>query len=276
MTRSNSPENWQELLAGYALGDLSPEEAEVLQHLFTDDPERLTEADRLQDAFDLMAYSVPEQEPPARLKDKLLSMAQATPQIAEHITSDRASATNNATSGETDVTTDLENLRRFAQPGSKRRLTSNSWFSIGAIAAVALVALGMDNYRLRQETQESKSVIAALQRRGTLTYALEGTEQANSASGSLVVAEGQQVVIVAKDLPVLPAGEVYRLWAMPPSGKNPTFCGEFAPGRAGSVTTHWLAPTAACRSTKVQMLITAEKVADPPVPKGSLVMKSRI
>ena len=272
MTRSIPPENWQELLAGYALGDLSPEEAEIVQQLFTEDPAMLAEADRLQEVFNSIAYSVPEQEPPTRLKSSLLNAAQATPQTLEPVEGDRLKTTH-------EDATDLGNLRRFAPPGSRRRLKSNPWFSLGAIAAAALVALGVDNYRLRQDAQENKSVIAALQQRGTLTYALEGTTAANSASGSLVIAKGEQVVIVAKDLPVLPKGEVYRLWAVPAAGKNPTFCGEFKAGSAGSFTAHWVAPPElwqVWKSPTVQMLITSEKASDPPVPKGSLVMKSRI
>ena len=271
MTRSTPSENWQELLAGYALGDLSPEEAEVVQHLLLENPQMLAEADRLQEVFNSIAYSLPEQEPPTQLKDAILRVAQATSAV-------NTSVAPGATSNPAD-TTDLSNLRRFAPHGSRRRLKSNAWFSLGAIAAAALVAIGLDNYRLRQETQEAKSVIAALQQRGTLTYALEGTTEANSASGSLVIAKGQQVVIVAKDLPVLPAGEVYRLWAVPSAGKTPTFCGEFKAGSAGSFTAHWVAPPElwqVWKSPTVQMLITSEKASDPPVPKGSLVMKSRI
>ena len=284
MTRSTPSENWQELLAGYALGDLSPEEAEVVQHLFTENPQMLAEGDRLQEVFNSIAYSLPRQEPPTQLKDAVLSAAQATPQLVELGEGDRsnlsASAVNpSVTTAATGNTSDLGSLRRFAPHGSRRRLKSSSWFSLGAIAAAALVAIGVDNYRLRQETQEAKSVIAALQQRGTLTYALEGTTEANSASGSLVIAKGQQVVIVAKDLPVLPKGEVYRLWAVPAAGKNPTFCGEFKAGSAGSFTAHWVAPPElwqVWKSPTVQMLITSEKASDPPVPKGALVMKSRI
>ncbi len=282
MTRSIPPENWQELLAGYALGDLSPEEAEIVQQLFTENPAMLAEADRLQEVFNSIVYSVPEQEPPTRLKSTLLNAVQATPQTLEPVEVEPVEGNNrtvNAADSATDTATDLGNLRRFAQPGSRRRWKSSPWFSLGAIAAAALVALGVDNYRLRQEAQDSKSVIAALQQRGTLTYALEGTTEANNASGSLVIAKGQQVVIVAKDLPVLPAGEVYRLWAVPAAGKNPTFCGEFKAGSAGSFTARWVAPPAlwqVWKSPTVQMLITSEKASDPPVPKGSLVMKSRI
>ena len=281
MTRSIPPENLQELLAGYALGDLSPEEAEIVQQIFTEDPAMVAEADRLQEVFNSIVYSVPEQEPPTRLKSSLLNAAQATPQTlepvevepveVEPVEGDRLTTPN-------ENATDLGNLRRFAQPGSRRRLKS-SRFSLGAIAAAALVALGVDNYRLRQEAQDSKSVIAALQQRGTLTYALEGTKDANNASGSLVIAKGQPVVIVAKDLPVLPAGKVYRLWAITPADKNPTFCGEFKADTAGGFTAHWVAPTGVWqiwKSPTVQMLITSEQATDPPVPKGSLIMKSRI
>ncbi|MBD3880664.1 anti-sigma factor [Phormidium tenue FACHB-886] len=274
MTRSPLPDHWQELLAGYTLGDLSPEETETVQHLLVTHPELVAEAERLQEVLGLMAYALPGQEPSLLLKEKILGIAQTTPQLAE--AAPETAASNPAdTSNSSGSLTELGRSRRFAQPGSKRRSRTSFW-GLSAIAAAALVALGVDNYRLRQDAQEARSIIAALQQRGTLTYALEGTAQANNASGSVMVAEGQQVIMVVKDLPVLPSGQVYRLWAMPPSGKDPTFCGQFNASEAGSTNTQWLAPASACQSTTVQMLITIENALDPPVPKGSLVMKSRV
>jgi hypothetical protein len=172
-------------------------------------------------------------------------------------------------------------VRRSSQNRTNQNRRANAWISRGyvlggAIAAGLILALGIDNYHLRLESNESKSIIAALQQRGTQTYTLEGTEQANAASGSLVVAQGQKVIIVAKNLPVLPAGQVYRLWAMPANSKTPTFCGQFNASTEDAVTTQWLAPATVCQSTTVQMLITSEKASDPPVPKGVLVMQSRI
>jgi len=302
------PDNWQELMAGYALGDLSPEEIEELQRLIAENPNLRAEVASLQEVLALMPYALPQQEPSAPLRDAILATVEANPapglsnQDNSHSNSHSNSHNNstdttdgsanshsvnshsvNTVSSELSIAPlqTVESGKVSTPQGKRRSLRRGSWASTGyriggAIAAVALVALGIDNYRLRQETQQAKSVIAALQQRGTQTIALEGTEAANTASGSLLVAKDQQVFIVAQNLPVLPEGQVYRLWAMPASGKNPTFCGQFSGRTNGSVTTQWVTPEVGCQSTTVQMLITSEKASDPPVPRGSLVMHSRI
>jgi hypothetical protein len=45
------PDNWQELLAGYILGDLDPEEAERVRQLLSMNPDLAVEADRLQEVL---------------------------------------------------------------------------------------------------------------------------------------------------------------------------------------------------------------------------------
>jgi anti-sigma-K factor RskA len=318
------PDNWQELVAGYALGDLSPEEAEELQRLLANNPNLTVEVASLQEVLALMPYALPQQEPSAQLRNSILAAVEVNPVIetSNHGSTSSISTSSISTSSistdsistdsistdsiSTDsISVDNRTARNLIDSDSlpiipiqtiaplqsaeseealqkkrrnlRRGRWAATWYGIGgAIAAVALVALGIDNYRLRQEAEQSKSVIAALQQRGTQTIAMEGTETANSASGSLVVAKSRQVFIVAKNLPVLPEGQVYRLWAMPSSGKNPAFCGQFSAKTSGSITTQWVTPEASCQSTTVQMLITSEKASDPPVPKGSLVMQSHI
>ena len=277
------PDNWQELIAGYALGDLSPEEAEELQRLLADHPDLTAEVASLQEVLALMPYALPQHEPSSQLRDSILAIAQpnAPLEVSNNAPSSSPIATlpsaasreknRQAESGQDQAP--QKNLRRSYRRGA---WAATGYGIGGTIAAVALIALGLDNYRLRQETQQAKSIIAALEARGTQTIAMEGTKSANAASGSLVVAEDRQVFMVAKNLPVLPAGQVYRLWAMPASGKNPAFCGEFSAKTNGSVTTQWVTPEANCQSTTVQMLITSEKATDPPIPQGSLVMHSRI
>jgi len=257
MTYSPLPENWQELMAGYALGDLSSEEAELLQRLLTENPDLTSEVDQFQEVLALMPYALPEPEPPPRLRDTILSQAQADQKP-------------------------VGIFREQRSPSQKPR-KNVPWKTIGgAIAALVLITLAVDNYRLRQQTQQNQLTIGqlqqtvntnaalatALQQPNAQLYALAGTEKT---SGSLVVVPAQNQVTMVNDLPPLPKGKVYRLWAIAANATQPTYCGEFD---AQPIAT-WSAPEAACSKNVAQMLITAELAIDPPIPKGELVMKSR-
>lgn len=264
MTYSLLPENWQELMAGYALGDLSSEEAESLQRLLTENPDLTSEADQFQEVLALMPYALPEPEPPPRLRDTILSHAQADKKPVGIFREERS-------------------LPDSQKPKGNLPWRSVSWQNVGgAIAALFLIALAVDNYRLHQQTQQNQTVIgqlqqtaktntalmAALQQPNAKLYALEGTQKT---SGRLVIDPAQNQVTIVNDLPQLPKGRVYRLWAIAANATKPTYCGEFNGGAIAS----WSAPEAICGRNVTQMLITAELATDPPIPKGELVMKSR-
>ncbi|MGD1900837.1 MAG: hypothetical protein ACFB9N_01190 [Geitlerinemataceae cyanobacterium] len=64
----------KELAAGYVLGNLSPEEAEALQHYTSEHPDFATEIDRLYDVLGILPYALPDCEPPNALRDRILAM----------------------------------------------------------------------------------------------------------------------------------------------------------------------------------------------------------
>jgi anti-sigma factor RsiW len=68
---SVSPEELQLWLAGYVLGDLSPEEADRLEALLKLRPELHRELQALQQALET-AYGVEEKQPPPALRASLL------------------------------------------------------------------------------------------------------------------------------------------------------------------------------------------------------------
>lgn len=259
MTRSTQPENWQDLLAGYALGDLTPEEAEALQQLLIDQPELSAEVDCLQEVLALMPYGLSEHEPPLRLKAAVLTAAAA------------------------------ELPARSAAPTAAPRRNLRLLGLVGSVAAAAVLGLGLDNYRLRQDLQGTRTVIAALQQEAEASrpiiavlqqpnaqpFTLTGTGTAALASGTIVLDRQQkQVVMLAQNLPALPPGRTYRLWAMPQNSKTPAYCGQFNADATGNVSTRWPVPAALCSGSPAQLLITAESATAPLVPQGNLVMKS--
>jgi anti-sigma-K factor RskA len=255
MTHSSIPENWQELMAGYALGDLSSEEAESLQRLLSENPELASEVDQFQEVLALMPYGLSDEpEPPSRLRNAILSQAEA------------------------------DTNRAFQTTRSPRQnIRAGSWSRLGgAIAALLLITLAIDNYQLRQttkqnqiaigrlqqETETNAALIVALRQPNAEVYALDGTAKT---SGSLVVDPAQNRVTLVTDLPQLPTEKIYRLWAMPENASKPTYCGEF---RAEAIAS-WSLPEKVCGHNGDRMLITTELATDPPIPRGELVMKSK-
>jgi anti-sigma-K factor RskA len=245
-------------MAGYALGDLSPEEAEAFQRLLAADAQLTAEVMRLQEVLALMPYALPEQEPPAHLRTAILEAAQ-----------------QDMKSSASKTVAPIETRDHITRAGSRR--SRISWKQIGGtIAAVLLAALAVDNLRLRRSVQQADAVIQALQQADAQIYALRGTEAAAAAAGTLIVnPDQQQMVIALRNLPELPTGQAYRLWAIVAGATQPAYCGQFNSPATGA-TLQWTAPEAVCSTAVNQMLITAESASAPPVPTGTLVMQSEL
>ena len=72
-----SPDALQQLIAGYVLYDLSPEEATQFEQLMANDPAIATEVERMQQALE-SAYGVSEVAPPPHLAAAVLAASAAT------------------------------------------------------------------------------------------------------------------------------------------------------------------------------------------------------
>lgn len=178
MAWSMSSEHLQLLIAGYVLGDLDPEEAAEFEQLLIDHPEILEEVERTQKALEL-TYAPSEVSPPARLRSTLMAapVAQTSPQ--HHRRSGRSFSWNRA------------------------------W---NVAAAVVIVALGINNYRLWRSLQTSQTEV---QRLNNLTYALQGKQAAAAASATVTVNPDElEGLLTVKNLPPLPPGKVYVLWTV--------------------------------------------------------------
>jgi hypothetical protein len=185
MTRSVSPEQLQQLMAGYVLYDLSPEDADTLAVLLAADPALQRELDQLQATLDWASETEPV-TPPAHLKAKILQGATPPQAIAISNAPERRS-------------------RSTPQP-------QGWWRGLGAVAALVIVGLGINNYRLWRTLQ------AVRQERPpgeTLTVALGQPDAPTPATAQVVInpatLEGSLTV---DNLPPLPPGMVYVLWTV--------------------------------------------------------------
>ena len=182
------PECEQLLISGYVLGNLSPAEAQLFQEMLAENPALIEQVTVMQQALDV-AYTPPEIAPPATLRDRLLTTANAQ---KTNIESEVLPAVNDA-----EVRT---------------RSQSNLLGKILAAIALALIAvLGIANYRLWQTIQTTQ-IDSQIDRN---TYLLRGEGLSETTAAKLVV-DGDRLnaTLIANNLPSLPSGKVYALWTV--------------------------------------------------------------
>ncbi len=183
MVWSMPSEQLQLLIAGYVLGDLSPEEVKEFEQLLAANSAIAQEVARMQKALE-MSYAPPEVTPPIHLRAAILD---ANTHVAARWSSPR--------------------------PATKLHSRSFSWVrAMGVAAAVLIVALGISNYRLWQSLQ---AVQAELQQSEPLTYSLRAKEPNAPASATVAVNPNKlEAVLKVENLLPLPPGKVYVLWTV--------------------------------------------------------------
>jgi Anti-sigma-K factor rskA len=243
-------ESIQELMAGYVLNTLSAEEAEDFERYLHHHPELATPMRELEELMGLMASAVPPVSAPTRLRSKILKIAQPSPRIAP-----------------------------------LWQLPIRHWSRVATVAAaLLLLALGIDNCLLRRklalreqaiialENSEShqlqnvalmNATFSALQGHETYLFSLRGTDAATDASGSVVLDLESGIALVAlQNLPPLPSGEAYHLWAFTEDKKIP--CGTFNTDTSGRIVDQVAVPIPEYTSPVVFMRISKDSATVPP------------
>ncbi|MFS8880663.1 sigma-70 family RNA polymerase sigma factor [Synechococcus sp. H55.11] len=242
----------QEELAGYLLGDLSPEQASALEARLTQDPRLLAELQALQETLHLLPYGLPGVIPPASLRGKVMAEA-----------------------GIEEALTPLQPALSSLGFG---RLTAE-WRWVGGLAAGALALLVFDNWRLRQALQlarlESVRTLShLLQQPGSRLVNLQG--EVGSANLLLRPGEWQEVVLAARDLPQPAPGERYHLWLKLDDGEI-LHCGTFQVDAQGSALVALRPPHPLPEGARPQeVLVTAQAAAVPRQPQGEVLLKAKV
>ncbi len=254
------PENWQQLLAGYVLDDLDGDETALVEQWLDDYPEVAAELASLQTTWDTLPMVLPEVQPPLGLRDRILT---AVTEPAAH-----------AVIPSSPIPLSLSTDAQQSAPAPTRFPWGKLLLGLGWLGtAIALTFAWQENQRLRLALLRQEAVVASLSQPANPLYTLSGTEAEPQANARLVINPADQTaLIVTTDLPTLGEDKIYRLWAL--AGSDPVFCGQFNPDGLQD-TNQWPLPDAACADIPVQMLITAENAADPPIPAGDLVMQSQ-
>lgn len=191
-------DNEIDLLAGYALGSLTPEEIAQVGRLLDRRPELRATLAELRETADQLPAALPEVEPPADLRRRTLDHAVG-----------RAPATHSA------------------PPAARGLASMRRWLAaIGALAAAAAVIAAVLWGQLgsaRSELARVQGQLAALQATQEELLAVIARPDAlvrlTGPGGSGAVARGEDgSLALAARLPELESGRVYQLWLIQGDG----------------------------------------------------------
>lgn len=274
---NNYPPQWEELLAGYVLGDLEPEEVTEMHDLIATYPELISEIDGLQEALALLPLGLSESTPAVSLRDRIA--ASAVPQVEQALVESLV---------DTLAEPRIEDLLReesiiatgIKRSPSQRNLWKLAVVGLGSISAIALATLGFDNYQMRQqiathqiELQKYRQAIAMLQSADNRMISLKGMGAIPTASGSVTIAPNEKAAMISiQNLIPISQENSYRLWAIV-DGKK-VDCAQFRPDDQGKVFVKVPLANALKQSTTV--IITIEPNKDMPEPTGAMVMKGEV
>jgi len=232
-TSSMAHDEQRELAALYALGALTPAERRAFEAHLADCAECTAEVQSLSAVTGALAQAVPQQDPPASLRARILG------QIGGDVP-------------------------RAGQSPSVRRPLATAYLAWLATAALLVLAIGLGAYaitlrsrvetlelRLRaamQQADASERQIAELRRVAAETVSqmavlaspdlqridLAGQRVAPQASGRAFWSRSRGLVFTASRLPPLPPGKAYQLWILTPD-PAPISAGVFKPDPAGGV-----------------------------------------
>ncbi|MDB9372048.1 anti-sigma factor [Nodularia sphaerocarpa] len=273
MNKSFDPEHIKNLAAGFVVDDLTPEETEEFRLLLDQHPELVAEVDDLQEVLRQVLDGFTEVEAPAHLLPKIIEQAEGSTRqstvVERHLS---GVATRNSTGVAT---------------RSPRR-----WIKIaGSIAALFVVVLGVDNYRLRQnlgivtadnqrlrqDFTQAQMVKSLLQNSQTRLFTFQGVNSTENSSGSVIInPEKEKAVMVFQNLPAPPPGYFYFLWTVVAKEKLP--CGKVKPSYWGTAS-HELAFTPQMYKEFYHpefsgLVITLETDPNVSRPTGTVVMQS--
>jgi anti-sigma-K factor RskA len=238
MNEPLTPQTIETLAAGYVVGDLDQTEIEVFKQLLAENPALEAAVNQLQATLDQVVYDLNSVTPPPHLRTAILSAATATPQSVQH--------------------------KRYRFP----------WRTvIGSVAALLVLYLGVDNYRLRQDYRIAQDINTLLQQSQTQLFSLKAVNATDTAAGSFIVNLGQrQGILFVQNLVAPPAGKVYRLWAIADGEKIP--CGTLKINPQGKVLDKFWMPADFYDAGISGLFITLESSETSRYPTGTIMMQS--
>ena len=299
MERLELPQDWESLLAGYVLGDLTPEDTVKVNQYLQLYPELADEVNSLQATLGLFSLSLPQSSPSDNLRSQIL-------QAAEHELSAQMVTTQQTkpqpipekeAGGNVSLSLGEHTPRSSTRPQLRR--TKSLWLWLGGgVAAAFICTLGWYNYQLQRQlaiaqsdlsdyrqkvalselqqelaqTQNQLSLyqqaVSILKQPNNRLLALKGTVPNILSSGSLVIAPNSKAaVLTLQNLAPIPDNKVYRLWAF--VNQKKVKCAKFTPDSQGKVMLQ--IPLKKWGST-TRVFVTIEPKEGLSLPTGKTVM----
>jgi anti-sigma factor RsiW len=272
MNSSIPPVEWSELLAGYVLGDLTTAEITAVESYLASSTAAQQELQKLQAALSLVTETAPLMA---------ISAASVPATTAEIASLDRLRTRI--------VSPTTQPVVRPAGVSKKQLLPWLGW-ALGTVSTILAATFGWQNYQLdrqltvaRQDMQQSgkrlnqqltvaqqeiRNQQVLLRQSGNKLLAIDGMDAGGKSTGSLVMSPAMDTaVLVLQKVPALPAGKVYRMWAV--MGSDEMACADFVPDKSGQVfqkisVKEW-------QSAKT-VVVTIESAKESPIPEGDAVM----
>jgi anti-sigma-K factor RskA len=251
-----SHDELRELASAYVLGALDVEEREQFEAHLAGCELCQAEVRSFGPVVDVLAYSVPDRQPSAELRARVLG----------------------------------SEPRRSASKSS-RAATVLPWF-LAAAAAMALAALTPYTMQLRQRTRELVATVrdlsarladgdrqlVAVRREISLLSApdlrrvdLRGQAAAPQAGARAYFSRTRGVYFLAADLPSIPADKAYQLWYVPPTGRgNPVSAFVFTPDQSGGAA--FVADVPSAMPDPGALAVTLEPAGGVAAPTGAFYL----
>lgn len=268
MTPQNNkyPHKWKELLAGYVLGDLTHQEVTEMHQLIAEHPEIVTEIDQFQETLAMLPLGLSETYPAQSLRDRIAS--KAIPIGVENLLAEPL---------EPSIDLSMSKVTRSPQ---HKNLWKLGTIGLSSISAIAIIALGFDNYQMRQqiatnqiELQKHRQTIAMLQGADNRMISLKGMGAIPAATGSVMIAPTEKTAMISiQNLRQIPQDNSYRLWAIVDGKKID--CAQFRPDDQGKVFLKVPLGNALKQSTT--LIITIEPNKDMSESTGEMVMRGEV
>jgi anti-sigma-K factor RskA len=211
---SYTHEELEVLVSAHALDALEPAEADAVQAHLAGCASCRAAFDEALETAAALALGVPGAEPPADLRDRILTAARATPQ--DSVAPAAAAPAAAAPAAQAVGAPAARPRRRFREIFTPSRNFAAAFALAAALLGVLFLSERDRTGKLEAERDSAALVSQALAAPGARVVALSGP--GGTGGGAVVLASDRKPLVVADLLPA-PPGKVWEVWTIPPDGK---------------------------------------------------------